>query len=143
MIERAPVHSDPHRFLVFHRDLYHPAEILVVTLSRADVAWIDAVFGERSCALRILGEQNMPVVVKVTDNRNPHSAVLQTADDFRNRPRGLMCVDRDAHQLGARRGQPRDLIRGRPGIGRIGVGHGLDHDRGPIPDKHSAHAHTG
>ena len=47
---------------------------------------------------------------------------------------GLVPVDRDAHDLGPGAGQGRDLPGGAFDVGRVGVGHRLDHDRRAAAD---------
>ena len=64
-----------------------------------DIPGVDAVLGERPGALGILGEEDVAVVVEVTDDRHVH-----LADDFRHRPGGLVVVDRHPDELAARRG---------------------------------------
>ena len=67
-----------------------------------------------------------------------HAELVERLDDLGNRARGFVGVDRDAHQLGAGVGQRHHLIHGRLHIGRIGVGHRLDHDRVASADLHTA-----
>jgi hypothetical protein len=69
LIERAPVYSYADGFVVFHRDFDQRLEILVVVLAGPDVAGVDAVFGKRPGALGILFQKDVPVIVKVADNR--------------------------------------------------------------------------
>ena len=56
------------------RDLADGRELLVAALAGADVARVDAVLVERGGAGRIAGEQQVPVVVEVADERRVQPA---------------------------------------------------------------------
>ena len=129
LIERSPVHADPNRLLVLHRDLDHRPEVVVVLASDRAVARIDAVLCQRLCALRILGQQLMSVVVEVANDRRVPALLGQRLDDVRNRLCGIVVVHRDAHHLGARARERRDLLHCALDIGGIGVRHRLHDDR--------------
>src|ERR1700680_302940 len=66
LVERAPVHADPDWFAVIERYLDDRAKILVAPFS-THIARIDPVFVEGSCRGRVLREQQMTVVVEVSD----------------------------------------------------------------------------
>ena len=133
LIERAPVHADAHRLVVLDGDLDDGAKVLIAPLA-ADVAGVDAILGERAGAVRILREQQMPVVVKVADDRDVHALVCEARDDLRDGRRRLVVVHRDAHELRAGCGERGDLGRGAGGVGGVGVRHRLHDDRMRRPD---------
>ena len=107
---------------------------MFVTL--AHVAWIDAVLGQRLRAIRVIGQEPMPVVVEVTHQRHINAHAVQLLADVGNRLRSLRGVHSNTHHL--RTGVSKFLdLYGRPdGIHRIGVGHGLDANRRATPDCH-------
>ena len=67
LIERAPVHADTHRLPVLHGQLHDRPEVLVAQLA-ADIPWIDPVLVQRARAVGVAREQQVPVVVEVTDD---------------------------------------------------------------------------
>ena len=64
-----------------------------------------------------------------------------TVLDVRHRCRGLVAVDRDAHELGAGARQCGHLARGAFDVGGVGVGHRLHDDRRAAADDHAADVH--
>ena len=86
LIEAAPVHPDAHRAVVLQRLLDHRREPGVALRAEADVAGIDAVLRERLGALANLGEQAVPVVVEVADERPPRSRPRRAARGSRAPP---------------------------------------------------------
>ena len=80
----------------------------------------------------------MAVVVEVTDDWRRKAIICQPLHDLRDRRRSCVIVDGDAHQLAASARQMRHLRCGTGGVGRIGVGHGLHHDRMRRTDEHAA-----
>ena len=109
-------------------DLDDLGELPVALVLEADIAGIDAVFGESFGASRILGEQRVAVIVEVADQRRVHAQDVEPLADVRHGRRGLGAVDGDAHELGAGARQRRDLGGRRLDIGRVGIGHRLDDD---------------
>jgi len=101
-----------------------------------DVAWIDAVLGQRLGAVGVLGQEHVAVVVEVADDR--HADLL---DDLGDGAGGLVIVDRHAHELAARGVERVDLRDGAGDIGGVRVGHGLDHDGALAADLDAAHVH--
>ena len=98
----------------------------------ADIAGIDAVFGERLRASGMLGEQRVAVIMKVADERHVEPTRIEPLADMRHRGGGLIPVHGDAHEFGAGAGKGGDLRHGGIDMGGVGVGHGLHHDgRGP------------
>ena len=130
LIEASPIHADAHRPVVFERDLDDLGELPVALVLEADIAGIDAVFGERRGASRMLFQQRMAVIVEIADQRRVHAEDIEPLADVRHGGRGLGTVDGDAHQLGARPRERSDLSGRRLDIGRVGIGHRLDDDRG-------------
>ncbi len=129
LVQRTPVHADPHRLMVFDCALHHDAEIVVVLAPHRHVAGIDAVLGQRARRGWILLEQQMPVVVEVAHDRHRHAALVQALHNRRHSGRGVLVVHRDAHNLRTRRRQRRNLLDGSRNVGRVGVGHRLHHHR--------------
>ena len=130
LIEASPVHADPHRLAVLERDLDDLGELPVALVLEADIAGIDAVFGKRLRASRMLFQQRVAVIVEVADQRRLDAENVEPLANIGNGCRGLGTVDGDAHQLGAGARQRRDLGGSRLDIGRVGIGHRLDDDGG-------------
>ena len=137
-VERSPVHSDPHRLLVGHRDLDHAAEVLVVLIADADVARIDAVLVERLGAFRVFGEELVPVVVEVAHHRRGDPLVREPAPDLRHRRSRGAGVDGDPHDLRAGLGEELHLGRGGGRILGVRVRHRLHDHRLRAAHPHSA-----
>ena len=53
LIERAPVYSDAYWFLILDCDFDHGPKVVIVLAADADVAGIDAVFGEGAGAVGV------------------------------------------------------------------------------------------
>ena len=134
LVERAPVGADPHRLAVAHRNLDDPAKLEVALVLEADIARIDAIFIERFGAGRMIAEQLVADIVEVADQRHAHAAFQQRVADVRHCGCGLVAIDRDPHELGARAPQRGDLTRRRLDVGCVGVGHRLDDDRRAAAD---------
>ncbi len=83
LIQRAAVHADADGLAVVARHFADGGELFVAALAGADVAGIDAVFIERGGAVGILGEQDMAVVMEVTDEGDVAALVEQALFDFR------------------------------------------------------------
>ena len=117
------------------------AEVLVTALG-ADIAGIDAVL--RQCLGRLgeLDQQLVAVVVEVTDERHADAEVVELAADDRHGLRGGIVVDGDTNELGTRVGQCRHLQRGGIRVGRIGIGHRLDHHGLARSDGDASHVHA-
>ena len=80
LVQRAPIHADPHRFLVFHGNPDNGLEI-VIPAGRADVARVDAVLGQRPGSIRVLGQEDVSVVVEVAYDGYMAGHHLQTFHD--------------------------------------------------------------
>jgi hypothetical protein len=76
----------------------------------------------------MLGQQHMPVVVKVADDGNDNAALAEPFYDVRNRSRGLTSVHGHPHKLRAGASELFDLERGAFDVHGVGVGHRLDYD---------------
>ncbi len=128
LIERTPVDADADRLLILDGALDHDAEVRIVFASDGNIAGIDAVLGESARSGGIFLEQDVAVVVKVSNDRHAQAALFKALDDVRNGCRGVFIVDRDANQLGAGESERGDLVDCALNVGRIGVGHRLDDD---------------
>ena len=142
LIERTPIHPDPHRLGVPERHFEDRPEVLVLPLA-AHVARIDPVLGERLGGLGVLGEEEVTVVVEVADDRDADPHLVEPLDDRRHRLGGRLVVHRDAHQLTPRLDQLAHLLDGRSGIRRIRIGHRLYHDGVARADQDLADADDG
>ena len=136
LVERTPVGADAHRLAVADRDLDDLAELQVALVLEADIAGIDAVFVERFGAGRMIAEQLVADIVEVADQRRRDAHGAEPVADMRHGRGGLVAVDGQAHQFGARPRQRRDLAGGRLDVGGVGVGHRLDDDRRAAADHH-------
>ena len=99
----------------------------------ADIAGIDAQFGSTS-----LHGTNGELMVKVDVRDNRHRRL--GADGTEALKRGLG-GHAHAHDIAARLRQRTHLRERRLGVGGIGAGHGLNHDRRAATDLHVAHVH--
>ncbi len=135
LVERAPVHADPHRLPVGQRHVDDRAEVLVRALA-ADVAGVDPILGEGAGAGGMTGEEEMAVIVEVADDRHRHAEPIESLRDVRHGRGGLVVVHRHPDQLAAGTSQRGDLAHRGRHVRGVRVGHGLDHDRVPRPDGH-------
>ena len=115
-------------------------ELLVLLFLEADIARIDAVFGERLAAGGMIGEQLVADVMEIADERDVASLLRELLENMRHGRRRLVAIDGDAHQLRALLRQRQNLRHGRLDIRRVGVGHGLNDDRRAAADDHRAGA---
>jgi len=130
LIEAAPIDADAHRLAVGDGDLDNGAEV-VVAAAGAHVAGIDAVLGQRRRTRRVFGQQQVAVVMEVTDHGDVH--LRHDVGDGAGR---RVVVDRNPHQLRAGGVEgPRLRHRG-VHVRGVGVGHRLHDDRmvGADPD---------
>ena len=109
LIEGAAVDADAYRLAMVARHLADRGELLIAPAAGAHVARVDSVFVERSSAVGVPREQEMSVVVKVTDERRRAARVEHPLLDFRHGSGGFGNVHRYAHQLRARLRQLDDL----------------------------------
>ena len=127
LIERAPVHADPHGLVAIDCDLNDRPEVFVPAFT-SDVARVDSVLCQRLRTSRILCEQEVPVVMKVADDGSGDPAIGDPRYQFGEGLGGVVVVDGDPHELGASACQGNHLIGGRSSVGRVGVRHRLDDD---------------
>ena len=126
MIERAPIGADADRLAVLDRAFDHRGELGVALVLEADIAGIDAIFGERLRASRMIGEQLVADIMKVADERDIDAHAVEPLADMRHGRRRLVAIDGDADKLGAGAGEVGDLFRRSLDIGRVRIGHRLD-----------------
>jgi len=144
LIEAAPVDANADGFPARDGDFDHGGELRVTFATEADVPGIDPVFGQGLGTGGIFRQQQVAVVVEVADERNAAAHGVQTVADARHLLSRFFRIDRDAHEFRAGGRQLLDLARRSHGIGRVGVGHGLDDDRvvASNGDVANLHAHA-
>jgi len=76
--------------------------------------------------------------MEVADDRGRHAHPQQALLDVRHRCGRLVAINRDTHHLGPGPRQCGNLLGGRFHVRRVGVGHGLDHDRGAATHRYGA-----
>ena len=138
LVERAPIRADAHGLVVLDRQFDDGAELLVLLFLEADIARIDAVFGERLAAGRVIGQKLVADVMKIADQRDVDAHPVELFADVRDGGSRLVAVDGDPHQLRARPRQRGDLRDGGVDVGRVGVGHGLHDNRRAAAHRHGA-----
>ena len=141
LVERAPIGADAHRLVVADRGFDDGAELPVFLFLEADIAGIDAIFVERLGAGRMIGKKLVADIVEVADDRHVDIHFEQPLLDMRHGGRGLVAVDRDAHDLRAGARQRRHLLRRPLDIGGVGIGHRLHHNGCAAADGHIADLH--
>ena len=134
LVERAAIDADAHRLAVVPCHLADGRELLITPASCADVAGIDAVLVERRGTGGVAGQQEVPVVVEVADERHRAAGVEHPLLDLGHRGRGFGQVDGDPDHLGPGLGELDYLLRGRACVGCVGHGHRLDDHGRTAPD---------
>ena len=134
LIKAAPVDADAHRLVVLRGGFDHQRELAVVLVALAHIAGVDAVLAERLRAGRVLGQQAVPVVVEVADQRHVDAHAVELLADVGHGRRSVGRVDGDAHHLRAGKRQFLDLDRGADGVHRVGVCHRLHPHRRSATD---------
>ena len=104
LVQAAPVDANAHRFVPAHGRFNHLAELAVVFVALANIAGVDTVFGQRLRAARVVRQQAVTVVMKVTDQRYVDAHAIELVAHMRDSFGRLRRVDRDADHLGARQG---------------------------------------
>ena len=127
LVEGAAVDADAHGLAVFDGHLADGRELFITALAGADVAGIDAVLVERARRAWVSREQQVAVVVEVADQRRRAAGIEHALLDLGHRRRRFWHVDGDPHHLRPRLPQLDALLRGAPGVGRVGHGHRLNH----------------
>ena len=138
LVERAPVDADAHRLVVADRRLDNGRELAVLLLAKADIARIDAVFGQSLRAGRMIGQQFVADVMEIADQRNIETEPFETVADLRHGGCAFVAVDRDAHDLRAGTIEGCNLCDRGIDVCRIGVGHRLHDDGGVTADDNAA-----
>ena len=129
LVERAPVHADAHRLFVADRRFDDRGKLPVLLFAKADIARIDPVLVERFRAGRMIGQQLVADIVEIADQRHIDIPGRKLFADVRHGGSGLVPVHRYAHQFRSGGGKRCHLLHRGADIGRIGIGHGLHHDR--------------
>ena len=110
------------------------AELPVLLLLEADIAGIDAIFGER---LARRPDDRREAYGRYNGNRRSsgtsHALLVEPVANMRHGRRRLVAIDGDAHQFRTRLRQRRDLRHRGLDVRRVGVGHGLHDDGAPPP----------
>ena len=109
-----------------------------VTIGKDSVIHAGAVLRERSRAFRKVGEQLVPVEMKIANQRHRAAEGVEPLADHRHRRCGLGRVDGNAHQLGTGIGQRLDLRHGSGNVCGVRVGHRLNDDRGTTANRDTA-----
>ena len=128
-VEGAPVDADADGTIVLNGAFDHGAEVVVGLAADVYVAGVDAVFGEGACAVWILTQEQVAVVMEVADQRDGNTMQHERVFNFGNCCCGCVGVDRDTDNFGAGFGEFHDLLCGGCYILRICIRHGLNHDR--------------
>ncbi len=84
LVEAAPVDADTDRLAVAAGHLDHLRELRVALAAAPDVAWVDAVLGQRLGAARVLAQQLVAIEMKVADQRHRHSELIEAIADVRH-----------------------------------------------------------
>ena len=142
LIERTPVRANAHRLGETQGGLDDCRELTVLLASETDVAGIDPILRQCFGGSRLIGQQLMPVVVEIADQRHLHTHHGEAITDSRNRSRSLGIVDRQAHQFGTAAGKLGDLSCAGDHIRRVGIGHRLHDHRCSTADQDRTNADT-
>ncbi len=110
-------------------NLDHGAEVVIILAADGHVAGVDAVLRKGLGAIRILGQQQMSVVVEVADDGRVPALLRDALDDVRQRLCRFIVVHSDAHHLRAGARKCRDLLNGAFDVCGVGVRHRLNDDR--------------
>ena len=141
LVERAPVHADAHRLPV----RIACSTMVVKLASRCLVPTLPGLIrylASASRALRVAGEEQVPVVVEVAHDRHGHAARARAPRRCRGTAfaaSSLFTVTRTSSLPGApeRRHLPDRGLH----VGGVGVGHRLHDHRVAAADLHPAHVH--
>ncbi len=134
LIEAAPVDADAYRLVIAAGKFDHLSKLRIALRAAPDIAGIDAVFTQCLGTGGVFFEQLVAVEVEVTDDRHMAAFGVQLLTDSRDSlGRGLV-IDRDANQFRAGAGEFVNLLDRAGDVRRVGVGHGLDDNRGAAAD---------
>ncbi|EKE17296.1 MAG: hypothetical protein ACD_10C00513G0002 [uncultured bacterium] len=67
LVKAAPIDTNAHRLVVLAGQFDHLGKLLVLFLAKSYITRIDPILGERFGASRMIDQQAMTVVMKVTD----------------------------------------------------------------------------
>ena len=99
LVKRAPINPNAHRLAILDGYLYHGAKVVIIFAANAYIAGIDAVLSQRLRAFRVAGQQQMSVVMKVTDDGHANTAFFQSFHNGGNGFRGFVIIHGYPHQL--------------------------------------------
>src|SRR5690625_613831 len=119
-------------------DLDDRPEVLVPAL-RPDIPRIDPILCERTGTLWMSGQEEVSIIMEITDDRDSDPLIGEARDDLGDRSRGCIVVDGDPDELAPSLSQLGDLCRRRDRISRVGIRHRLHHDRVPTPHRYRAY----
>src|SRR6185436_5736950 len=102
-------------------------------LARSYVTRVDSIFRKRPRAFRILLEEDVTVIVKVTDDGHRYATRAKSLNDLRHSFSRLARVYCNSDKLGAGASQLLNLQRGPCDVDRVGVCHRLDDYRVAAP----------
>ena len=126
---------------MFNRNLHHRAEVIIVLAPDRHVARVDPVLCERLCRLGVLLQEQMAVVVKVTDDRRRPALLRDALDDVGNCLGRIIVIHCDANHLRPRPRKRRYLLNRALDIRRVGIGHRLHHNRCIRPHANPTNSH--
>ena len=104
----------------------------------ANITGVDAIFRQCLCTVRIVRQQAVAVVMKVTDQGHIDTHAVKLLANIRHSLGGFRGVDRDANHLGASQRQLFNLDGRADGIDGVGVGHGLHTHRCITANSHDS-----
>ena len=138
LIERAPIGTDADGLVVPDGHFDDGGELAVALVLEADIAGIDAVFGERFGASRVIGEQGVTDIVEIANERHSDAALHEFIADMGDGGGGFIAVNRDADELGACANEGSDLLHRAINVSGVGIRHGLHDNRRAATDDHTA-----
>ncbi len=133
-VQAAPVDADTHRPVVPNGQLDQGGELAVAFLAATDVAGVDAVLGQGLGALGIVAQEPVAIEVEIPDQGDIQPHAIQGFANSRHGSGGIFIVDGDTNQFRTRASQFGDLAHAGGDIGRVRIGHGLDHQRRAAAD---------
>lgn len=129
LIERTTIHSDSDRLIVLYSSTDNLVIVIIMTAPLSDISRIHTVFCYGTSHIRIFLEEDMPIVVKISDDRGLISFFTELADNLWSCLCCCLSIDRDAHYLRASVSKLDNLCDCGMDIPSRGIGHGLDDDR--------------
>jgi hypothetical protein len=138
-IQRAPVHADPDGLAILKGAFDHCTEIVIRFSANIYVARVNSVFGESFCAIRILFQKDVAVVMEIPYDGRTIPEGLQRFNEPRHGTSGFLGVDRHTDDFRAGARKLHHLVCSRGNIRRVRVRHRLDDNRMPAAYLHAAH----